>query len=112
MPRTPSVKTPTTPVSPGNYPVIKGPKAITAVENYVAKTAALKVLEGEIEMIRDYLLEEAGDAPVVHIGARTVTITSVPEMPAIAARKITKEMIGQELPGRRGRKGYKQVRVA
>lgn len=110
MARTPAAKAP---VAPGatNYPTIKGPKPIKAVEDYVAKKAQIAALEAELEATKTYILGEMAGAPGAFFGARFVSVSEVRELPALPERVITKEMVGQTIPAKRGRAAYQQIRI-
>ena len=110
MARTPPAKAPSV-IAGTNYPVLKGPKISKAVDDYVTKTAAIKALELECKMAREYILEQVGDSPIAHVGTRMLSINTVAPMPAVPPRRITKDMVGQDLPGRAGKAGYKQLRI-
>ena len=111
MPRTPPVKAPDAINPDTNYPIIKGPKAVTAVDEFVRLTAEKKAIEAKIKEHRAYLLELMGEAPVIHIGTRVVSVSEVRGTIAIPARPVTKDMVGQMLPAIPGRAGYQLLNV-
>lgn len=94
-----------------NLPVLKDKKVLAAVEEYVAAGAQAKLLEGRVEELRAVVVAAMAGAPTAYAGARTLSLSVVPLLPATADRVITKDMIGGVLPGKRARAGYTQLRV-
>ena len=111
MARTPPVKAPDSIDPATNYPIIKGPKPVAAVEEFVRLNAEKKAIEAKLKEHRAYILALMGASPVIHVGVRVVSVSDVNGTIAIPARAVTKDMIGQMLPAIAGRAGYKMVNV-
>ncbi len=94
-----------------NYKTLRSQAAIALVEEHVLGTAEVKRLEARLKETKVELIALMGGAPVIYIGARTVSVGDVPAIPGTPARKITKEMVGQEIPAKKGRAGYQTLSV-
>ncbi|HVB67964.1 MAG TPA: hypothetical protein VNE67_08935 [Acetobacteraceae bacterium] len=94
-----------------NHPVIRDKGIIAAAEEYHAKKADFDLLEARLKELKGLLEPAMGGAPTAYAGTRILTRTDVPPLPATANVAITKDMIGQVIPGKKGRAGYTQLRV-
>lgn len=101
------------PLVPGgtNYPALRRKEVIAAAEEYFAAKAEVKLLEGKLETLKRALLAAMAGAPVATAGARVLHCTVVPEIPASPSVTIDRSMLGQVIPGKRGRASYVQLVV-
>ena len=84
---------------------------IAAADEYFAKQAEAKVLDGRLKELKEQLVTAMDGAPTAYAGARVLSLASFPAVPAIPERKIDRTMIGQTIPGKSGKSGYVQLRV-
>ena len=98
-------------MSATNYPTLRSKAAIDLVEEHVRNMAEVKRLEERTKVTKAELIALMKNAPVVFIGARTVSLTKVAATPGRPARKITTEMVGQELPATKGRSASTRLDV-
>lgn len=94
-----------------NYPALRAKAAIAAAEAYFHKQAEKKRLEAELKALKDQLLKAMAGAPVATAGVRVLSLTAVPPSPPGPDITITKQMVGQVIPGTPGRAGYTQLVV-
>lgn len=112
MARAPSArKVPASAPVGSNFPVIKDKRVIAAADEYFAKQAEAKVLDGRLKELKQQLVEAMGGAPTAYAGVRVLSLASFPPVPAIPERKIDRTMVGQTVPGKSGKAGYTQLRV-
>ena len=104
-------KTDTSPGRVTNYPVLKGRKILTAVEEYVAAEAAAKAADARKRELRTDIIAAMGGAPVAIAGRHTLNVSTVAPTPEIPDQVVTKQMVGQILRGSPSRSGYQQLRV-
>lgn len=102
---------PSGPTAGTNFPVIKDKRVIAAADEYFAKQAEAKVLDGRLKELKEQLVTAMDGAPTAYAGARVLSLASFPAVPAIPERKIDRTMIGQTIPGKSGKSGYVQLRV-
>ena len=94
-----------------NYPVIKDKAAIQAAEDFKAKYEQMKRLADEIDAHKDVVLKAMAGAPKAMFGARIVSAKEYDGVEPTDNVVITKEMIGQVIEGKSGRKGYWRIWV-
>ena len=94
-----------------NYPVLRDKAVMAAVEEYCTKKAEMDALKERVDALRDIILAAMAGSPTAYCGARVLSVSQIPELPAIANREITKAMVGQVIPGKKGRAGYAMLRV-
>ena len=110
-PATPESAAPAGAPAGTNYPVFKDKALIAAADEYVAKQAEAKVIEGRLRELKEQLVAAMHGAPTAYAGVRVLSLTEFPAVPAIPERKIDRTMLGQTIPGKSGRAGYCQLRV-
>lgn len=94
-----------------NFPVIKDKKLIAAADEYFAKQAEAKVIDGRLKELKQLLVAAMGDAPTAYAGVRILSLAAFPAVPEVPERKIDRTMVGQTIPGKSGKSGYVQLRV-
>ena len=94
-----------------NYPIIKDKAAIQAAEDFKAKYETWKRLDAELDEHKAAILKAMADAPAAIFGKRIVSTKNYAPLEPTENVVITKEMIGQVIPGRSGRKGYARIWV-
>ena len=91
------------PAAAGNYPVLKDKTVIAAAKEYRALVAE----EGRIEMrkaaLKDQLIAALGGAPKGYAGDCSITVSEVAGVAPTPERVITLAMLGETIPGSRGR---------
>lgn len=101
-----------TPAAGSNYPVIKDKSVVDAVEEYVRLKVDEKRVESRLKELKDDIILPALDgAPQAYVGNRIVTVTKNDGSPGTPNQTITREMIGQVIPGKKPRAGYVQLKV-
>ncbi|MBC9177805.1 hypothetical protein [Pseudoroseomonas ludipueritiae] len=94
-----------------NHPVIKDKALIKAAETYATNKAEISRMEAENDDLKPRLLAAMGGAPTAYAGSRVLTQSDVETIKPTPNQVITKEMVGQVIPGKKGRKGYTQLSV-
>jgi hypothetical protein len=94
-----------------NFPVIKTKAIIDAVQEYFLLKADEKRLKARLEVLKGMIEPCLEGAPRAFAGDRIVSITTVDGSPGTPNRTITKEMIGEVIPGAKPRAGYTQMKV-
>lgn len=94
-----------------NFPVIKDKAIIAKAEIYATKKAEIASLEAEVKALRPDLLAAMGGAPTAYAGTRVLSLNEVSAIPATENVKITRDMVGQVIPGKKGRAGYSTLEV-
>lgn len=101
-----------TPAAGSNYPVIKAKPIVDAVEEYVRLKVDEKRVEARLKELKDQVIIPALDgAPTAFVGNRIVSVTENAGSPGTANQTITREMIGQVIPGKKPRASYTQLKV-
>ena len=103
-------RTPSPPAG-SNYPVLKDKKLVAMVDEYARLSSEKSLAEARMKELKPEIEAALGDAPTAYIGTRVVSMTEVPAIPATPNRVITREMIGQVIPGERGRRAYTMLKV-
>jgi hypothetical protein len=101
------------PVAPAanNYPVLKDKKIIAAADEYATLKAEGSRIERRLKELKP-LLEAAMDgAPVAYAGKRILNLSRTEAIPAGDNQVITRDMLGQIIPGKSGRAGYTTLAV-
>jgi hypothetical protein len=113
MPSAPKTSPQTKPAASSgtNYPIIKAKTVIAAAEEYYGLLRDESRIDTRKKELKPILLEAMNGAPTAYAGARVLSASAVNTVPATPDRTITKEMIGQTIPGGRGRAGYTQLSV-
>jgi hypothetical protein len=100
-----------TPPAGTNHPVLKDKKIIAAADEYATLKAESSRIERRLKELKP-LLEAAMDgAPVAYAGKRILNLSYTEATPAGANQVITRDMIGQIIPGKAGRAGYSTLTV-
>ena len=99
------MNTPTKPL------ILRRRAVVRAAEAYLAAKTEVARLEDELAHLRHLLLEAIGDRPVARAGERTLIVTQVAGTPATPDVTITGAMVGQVIPGHKGRLGYPRLEV-
>lgn len=94
-----------------NFPVIKDKKAIAAAEEYYGLLRDASRIEARKKELKLLLIAAMAGAPTAFAGARVLSASEVNAVPPTADRIITKDMLGQVIPGSGGRAGYTQLSV-
>lgn len=94
-----------------NAPVITDKKLVALAEQYATAAPEKNRLEKFLKEAKPVLLQAMGDAPLAYIGNRVLTRTDVAATPDAPGPKITRAMVGQNLPGKDGRKGFSMLDV-
>jgi alkanesulfonate monooxygenase SsuD/methylene tetrahydromethanopterin reductase-like flavin-dependent oxidoreductase (luciferase family) len=103
---------PTPPAPTGtNAPVITDKKLVALADQYATAAPEKNRLEKFLKEAKPVLLAAMGDAPLAYIGKRVVTRTDVVGTPDTVGEKITRAMVGQHMPGKKGRPGYTTLEV-
>jgi hypothetical protein len=99
-------------LAPGsNYPVARDRKTVAIVDEFWRNKAEADRLESCNKELRPVIEDAMGDSPVLCAGARIVRRTDVAGTPPRPNVKITRAMIGQVIPGSKGRAGYTRIEV-
>lgn len=109
----PARATPTkaSPAVGSNYPVIKTKAVVEAVVEYFKLKLDEKRIKDRLDALKPDIIEAVDGAPVAYVGDRIVKVTEVAGSEGTPNKTITREMIGQVIPGTKGRKGYVQLGV-
>ncbi|MGX9963150.1 hypothetical protein ACVFYP_07490 [Roseomonas sp. F4] len=110
-PRKSTARTKTTTVAPVTRPQILDRKVIADAGTYAVNKAEIDRLTAENEALKVTLLHAMGPHESVIAGNRVLTRSSHASTPATENVVITKAMIGQIIPGKKGRKGYTTLSV-
>lgn len=94
-----------------NSPVITDKAVIAAAAEYAAAAPEKNRLEKRLKELKPVLLTAMGDAPMAYAGKHVLTRTEVLGTPDIPGEKITRGMVGKELPPKKGRPGYTTLEV-
>ena len=94
-----------------NYPVIKDKALIAAAEEYFTLARDESRIALRKKELKPQLLAAMAGAPKAYAGARLLSASEVATIPAMPDREITKAMLGQVLPGSKGRAGYTQISI-
>jgi hypothetical protein len=99
------------PLAGTNHPVIKDKKIIAAADEYAKLKAEASRIERRLKELKP-LLEAAMDgAPVAYAGSRILNLTRTEAIPAGDNQVITRDMLGQIIPGKSGRAAYTTLAV-
>jgi ABC-type oligopeptide transport system substrate-binding subunit len=94
-----------------NQLVISDPKLVKLVADYAKAAAEKNRLEKLLKDAKPVLLQAMGDAPVAYAGKHVLTRTEVAATPDTPGAKITRSMVGQHMPGKKGRPAYTMLEV-
>jgi hypothetical protein len=94
------------PAAASNHPVLTDPKLIAMAEEYCKGAPEKNRLEKRLKELKPVLLAAMGDADMAYAGKRVLTRAEVVGTPDTVGEKITKAMVGQHLPGKKGQAGY------
>lgn len=95
-----------------NYPILKDKAVVTAAEEYATNKAEIDRLEALNKEHRKTIEAALAGAPIAYAGARIIRCTEVKALPATPNTVITKAMVGQVIPGKKGKAGYTRLEVA
>jgi hypothetical protein len=98
--------------APGsNFPIIKDKTVIAAAEEYYGLLRDESRIEARKKELKPLLIAAMNGAPTAFAGVRVLSVSDVNAVPLTPDRIITKEMVGQTIPGGKGRSGYTQLSV-
>ncbi|WP_338662611.1 hypothetical protein VQH23_20980 [Pararoseomonas sp. SCSIO 73927] len=97
--------------APLTRPVIKDAKLVKKVAEYALAKADIAALEAKCDALKPDILAGLGDALSVIAGNHVVTRSETKALEPTPNVIITKEMVGQVMPGRKGRKGYTTLTI-
>ncbi|EHM00543.1 hypothetical protein HMPREF9946_02583, partial [Acetobacteraceae bacterium AT-5844] len=99
-------------IPPGsNHPVITDPKLVKLAAEYAKAAPEKNRLEKFLKDTKPVLLQAMGEAPVAYAGKHVLTRAEVAGTPDTVGEKITRSMVGQHLPGKKGRPAYTTLEV-
>ena len=112
-PRKPRAKKAAAPAIPpgSNHPVITDPTLIKLAAEYAKAAPEKNRLEKRLKEMKPVLLQAMGDAPVAYAGKHVLTRAEVAGTPDTLGEKITRSMVGQHMPGKKGRPAYTTLEV-
>jgi hypothetical protein len=115
-PKTPRAKKAEAPAAPAappgtNHLVITDPALIKLAAEYAKGAPEKNRLEKRLKEIKPVLLQAMGNAPVAYAGKHVLTQAEVIGSPDTVGEKITRSMVGQHMPGKKGRPGYTTLEV-
>lgn len=102
---------PAAPSTGSNHPVISDPALIKLAEEYAKASPEKSRLEKRLKELKPVLLQAMGDAPMAYAGKHVLVRGEVLAVPEVEGPKITRGMVGQNLPGKAGRAGYTTLEV-
>ena len=94
-----------------NHPVITDPALIKMAGEYAKGAPEKNRLEKLLKELKPMLLAAMGDAPMAYAGKHVLTRAEVTSTPDIPGDKITRGMVGQHLPTKKGRPAYTTLEV-
>lgn len=94
-----------------NFPLLTDKVLISAAEEYVVLQATASHTEARLKTIKAQLVAALDGVPTAIVGKRIVSINDVLPLPPTENVVITLDMVGQVIPGSRGRAGYKTLSV-
>jgi hypothetical protein len=94
-----------------NHPVIADPALIKMAAEYAKSAPEKNRLEKRLKELKPVLLQAMGDAPMAYAGKHVLTRAEVIGSPDTVGEKITRSMVGQHMPGKKGRPGYTTLEV-
>jgi hypothetical protein len=94
-----------------NHPVITDPALIKMAAEYAKSAPEKNWLEKRLKELKPVLLQAMGDAPMAYAGKHVLTRAEVIGSPDTVGEKITRSMVGQHMPGKKGRPGYTTLEV-
>ena len=95
-----------------NYPILKDKAVVTAAEEYATNKAEIDRLEALNKAHRTVIVTALAGAPIAYAGSRIIRCSEVAASPATPNTVITKAMVGQVIPGKKGKAGYTRLEVA
>lgn len=104
-------RTSAAPAVPLTRPVIKDAKVVKQVAEYALAKADIAALEAKCDVLKPAILTALGDAKSVIAGNHVVTRGENAGTEPTPNVTITKEMVGQVIPGRKGKRGYTTLTV-
>jgi len=102
---------PAAPPAGTNHPVITDPALIKMAAEYAKGAPEKNRLEKRLKELKPVLLQAMGDAPMAYAGKHVLTRAEVVGSPDTVGEKITRSMVGQHMPGKKGRPGYTTLEV-
>ena len=85
---------------------------VDAVQEYFLLKGDESRIKARLAELKDFIEPALEGAPQAYAGDRIITLTVVSGNPGTPNRTITKEMIGEVIPGIKPRAGYTQLKVA
>jgi hypothetical protein len=89
-----------------NHPVLTDPKLVKLAEEYFKGVPEKNRLEKRLKELKPVLLAAMGDADMAYAGKRVLTRAEVVATPDTPGEKITRTMVGQHMPGKKGQAAY------
>ncbi|MFH5923829.1 hypothetical protein [Roseomonas xinghualingensis] len=96
---------------PMTRPVVKEKAFIAKVAEYALAKADADACEARLKKLKPEILAGMGEHRSVIAGNHVVSRGEVPDVPPTDNVTITREMVGQVIPGRKGRAGYNTLTV-
>ena len=106
-----AIKAAATPPAGTNHPVIKDKKIIAAADEYATLKAEAARIERRLKALKPVLEAAMEEAPVAYAGSRILNLSRTEAIPPGNNQVITREMLGQIIPGKPGRAGYTTLAV-
>lgn len=94
-----------------NHPVIKDKSIIAKVEEYAALKKEGARIERRLKKLKPELETAMAGADVAYAGDRILNLSVTAAIPEGKNVVITRDMIGQVIPGKSGRAGYTTLTV-
>ncbi|QTI82152.1 hypothetical protein IAI58_22630 (plasmid) [Roseomonas marmotae] len=94
-----------------NHPVITDPALVKLAAEYAKAAPEKNRLEKRLKELKPVLLQAMGDAPLAYAGKLVLTRTEVLGTLDTVGEKITRSMVGQHMPGKKGRPAYVTLEV-
>jgi hypothetical protein len=92
-------------------PVLRDEKVVANVKAYFDNKTKADALEALNKPLKVAILKAMGNRPVASIGAHIVRVTETAGTQATQNVTITAKMIGQVIPGKKGRAGSTKLEV-
>jgi hypothetical protein len=93
------------------HPVLRDEKVVVAVNKYFDNKARADALEADNKTLKAAILKAMGTRPVASVGRHVVRVTETAGTQSTANLTITAKMIGQVIPGKKGRAGSTKLEV-
>lgn len=91
--------------------IIRDKAVIAAAAEYAKLQAVRKQAEARLKVLNVVLKAAMGTSATAYAGPHVLSLAEVPAIPPVPNRLITRDMIGQVIPGSNGRAAYTQLVV-